>query len=135
MTPQYYSQPVMGQPADTTRATWTEYSVATRQELSQLLDRATTVRSRLSTHRQSELLAELHSTRHRLLNIPWFVTQRDRFTLEQRVLDLEEKLHDERVRLWRDLLPLADRQLDAKQDAYRVQWLTAFVDRIGGDDA
>lgn len=135
MAPKYLSQSSTGHPANTVPTTWTNYGTTTRHEQAQLLRIATDVRSRLSVLRQSELLAELGSLRHRLLNIPWFVTQRDRFTLEQRVLDLEEKLHDERVRLWRDLLPLADRQLDARQDAYRDQWLAAFVDRIGGDDA
>ena len=69
------------QHAGTVPITWRDYVATNRHAESKLLERVVRLRSNLSWHRQRELFSEISETNHRLLNFPWWLTQRDRFTL------------------------------------------------------
>lgn len=87
----------------------------------------------LTSRRCAQLEAGLAQCRDRLLNAPPSMTPEQAQWLEQRVFDLERAVHDERLVLWRDLLPLAESARDASVDAIRSAWLNEFGRALGGD--
>ncbi len=87
----------------------------------------------LTSRRCAQLEGGLAQCRDRLLNAPPSMTPEQAQWLEQRVFDLERAVHDERLVLWRDLLPLAESARDASVDAIRSTWLNEFGRALGGD--
>jgi len=87
----------------------------------------------LASRRCTELQEHIHETKRRLLNIPSHVDSGDIRTVEKRLLDLEDKLHKERLDLWKDLLPLAETARDAGVESARQAWLAEFTRIVGQD--
>ena len=87
----------------------------------------------LASRRCDQIQEHIDETRQRLLNVPPHVPATDVRSVEKRLLDLEDKLHGERVALWKDLLPLAESARDAGVEAARHAWL-AELTRLIGDD-
>ncbi|MGH7133995.1 MAG: hypothetical protein ACREJO_18870 [Phycisphaerales bacterium] len=87
----------------------------------------------LASRRCNQLEASVLELRHRLANAPNGVSSAERQWVEQRVFDLEKAIHDERLVLWRDLLPLAETARDAAIDSMRAGWLNELGRVLGGD--
>lgn len=85
----------------------------------------------LSSRRCNQLQEQIDETRRRLLNIPNQFDASDVSGIEKRLLDLEDKLHKERLDLWKDLLPLAETARDAGVEAARHAWLSEFTRLVG----
>lgn len=61
----------------------------------------------LSSARADALHEQVQDLSTTLLNLPATAPPDHKLRLEERLLNLEERLHRERAELWRDLLPLA----------------------------
>jgi hypothetical protein len=86
----------------------------------------------LASRRCDDLAERIEELRTRLLNVPPHVAQGDVHAIEERLLGLEEKLHNERVAAWKDLAGLSAESRDAAIEAMRQSWLNEFA-RLGGD--
>jgi len=91
----------------------------------------------LSDQRCAELQDQIQTVRHKLLN-PRPADPRDleRY-LYDRLTKLETLLHQERLALWSNLLPLANAARDAGVEAMRQSWLREYADIVNaaGDKA
>lgn len=87
----------------------------------------------LTSRRCDELQEHIDETSRRLLNVRGSAEGSDVRSMEQRLLELQDKLHKERLDLWKDLLPLAETARDAGVEAARHAWLAEFTRTVGGD--
>lgn len=89
----------------------------------------------LASMRTAELQEHVEELRNRRLNVPIGFTSADVDRLETRIFALEKVLHDERVALWRDLLPLVESARDAGVERQRQAWLAELARVLGGGPA
>lgn len=85
----------------------------------------------LTSRRCSQLESIISQFRHRLLNGGATMQPEDSRWTEGKIFDLEKALHDERLTLWRDLLPLAETARDAAVDSLRSAWLNDLARTLG----
>lgn len=85
----------------------------------------------LSSSRADALHEQVQDLSTTLLNLPRTASPDQKLRLEERLLNLEERLHRERAELWRDLLPLAREARDAGIEQARGAWLAELAKAIG----
>lgn len=88
----------------------------------------------LGDRRIADLKADLHLTRDRLLNVPWFVDQAEVRSLEERVLSLKSDIHQERVSVWASLRDLSRPLHDAWLAYVRAGWINALLSQSSASE-
>lgn len=84
----------------------------------------------LSDQRCAELQDQIQTVRHKLLNPrPADPPDMERY-LHDRLTKLETLLHQERLALWSNLLPLANAARDAGVEAMRQSWLREYTNIV-----
>lgn len=89
----------------------------------------------LTSRRCSQIEMVIGGLRNRLLNGGSSMQPADARWIEEKIFDLERALHEERLVLWRDLLPLAETARDAAVDSMRSTWLNELARTLGGNEA
>lgn len=85
----------------------------------------------LAAQRCGELAEALEQTRWQLNNLSPHTESGRVSTLEERALRLAAELHSERLGLWQDLAPLAQKLDDAQLEATRRAWLELLAEADG----
>lgn len=88
-------------------------------------------RIKLAADRIGQLEELLRSTRLELLNLPPRADPSRSSSLEDRAIRLATELHAERLAVWKDLMPLAEKITDASLDAIRRTWLELLASSDG----
>lgn len=110
-----------------TLATWHMRRAAISNQKFRIPAKLAADRIGLSDARCVDLNKKVEHARDMLLNRPSHTTFEQRMGLEERLLRLEEQLHTERVRLWKDLFPLVTQARDASVESMRNAFLTEFT--------
>ncbi len=86
----------------------------------------------LADRRCEELSSEADRLRDWLLNRPLNTEPAQVERIEQRITGLEDRLHAERVAVWKDLMPLLTVSRDAAIEELRSTWLSEYGRLLNG---
>ena len=82
----------------------------------------------LASQRLRELQAAVDIAQERVLNAPVWLDAKELVTREDRVLRLEQLMHDERRALLQDVRPLLSQASDAAIESFRWSWIRSLTE-------
>ncbi|MEL6498367.1 MAG: hypothetical protein AAFZ67_08540 [Planctomycetota bacterium] len=128
--PAYTSSPDQGRHDQDELSSWITHKAAASESKLRAPAVFASARIGLSDQRCAELQDQIQTVRHKLLNPrPADPPDLERY-LYDRLTKLETLLHQERLALWSNLLPLANVARDAGVEAMRQSWLREYADIV-----
>ncbi|MCB9848534.1 MAG: hypothetical protein H6814_08985 [Phycisphaeraceae bacterium] len=121
------SYDIYAEPAQSTVDRWQHQRQVTASNKLRLPAVLAAQRIGISDARCSDLAEQLCEAKRQQLNLPPYVEDEPRNALQARIERLEDRLHGERLSLWKDLSSLLVSSRDAAVDAARVAFLKEFL--------